>query len=196
MGDAWLRWPADVRLLTVAGRRRARQRRLSLYRSWGRELGWQVAGLHQDLSARYPVTPLSGAVSAQAELAIVGRWGAWPTVVASVLVRAGTPLHDRRQDTVVQLTSFETGRLTWSFQAVWQGFGPQVAPMAGGEQFDVDQVQQVLITSAGAGGLRPGDHVAALDGEVLHLRTLNLSRTSLDIEGPLRSLAVLATELG
>ncbi len=196
MVGGWLRWPADVRLSTVAGRRRARQRRLSLYRSWGRELGWQVAGLHQDLSARYPVTPLVGTASAQAELAIVGRWGAWPAVVASVLVRAGTHLHGRHQETVLQLTSLQTGRLPWSFQPVWHDTGPQVAPVTGGGQFDVDQVQRLLITSVGAGDLRPGDHVAALDGDVLHLRTLNLSRSSLDIEGPLRSLAVLATKLG
>jgi hypothetical protein len=60
---------------------------MAAYRAFGLAYGWEVLGLYQDLSQRYPVAPLLGARSAQAELALTGQWDGWSAVVASVLVR-------------------------------------------------------------------------------------------------------------
>ncbi len=96
--------------LTNAGRRRMRDRRLRLFRDFQTAHGWTVLGLHQDLSRRYPVQPLLGAASAQAELALTGDWGGFPAIVASVRVKSrGVPRERRQPDLVVQLTTLETG---------------------------------------------------------------------------------------
>jgi hypothetical protein len=99
-------------------------------RAFCTERRWSVLGLHQDLSTGYPVAPLLGARSAQAELALVGDWCGRSALVASVLVRKATLERERRPgDHVVQLTTLDSGPLGLQFTAERLGSGLQTAPL-------------------------------------------------------------------
>ncbi len=186
-------WPP----LTNASRRRIRDRRLRLFRAFQTEHGWSVLGLHQDLSRRYPVEPLLGAVSAQAELALTGAWGGCTAIVASVLVRSGAvPCERRQHDLVVQLTTLETGPVGVQFAAVFDGRGFDVIFLARASADDERTVRRLLEVVPGRERLERGDQVAVDEVELVHARRLPDRRQQVDVAGPLIALSGLATGLG
>ena len=163
------------------------------YRAFARTLGWEVLGLHQDLSQRYPVAPLLAARSAQAELALVGPWDGWSALVASVLVRPDArPGARAPSDLVVQLTILDTGPLSPQFTATVGGSGPEVALLTGRDEHLLS-LQQVLEGAVRGEDLWPGDHLAADEVEVLHARTLTPAEP--DLVGPLRLLSAVGKAL-
>ncbi len=167
--------------------------RVSAYHSFEREQNWRVLGLHQDLSRNYPVKPLLGAVSAQAELALTGDWDGWSAVVASVLVRSGESIQDRRHhDVVVQLTALDTGPLSVQFTAAYLIGGLELAMLNRADDDGAADVERLLEISAGRGALVPGDRVAANEVQLLHTRRLDDRDRHVDIAGPLILLADLA----
>jgi hypothetical protein len=92
--------------------RRAREARHQVLRDFSRRYAWQVAGLTTDLSQRYRLTPLLGAGSAQADLAVVGEWHGVAASVASVLVQregAYVPTPGRKRDEIVLLATLDVG---------------------------------------------------------------------------------------
>ncbi len=182
-------WPA----LTRAGRARLRDRRLSDIRAFADSNGWQILGLHQDLSVRHPVPPLLGAVSAQDELAVAGTWEHWPALVASVLVQpAQRPGIPKQRDLVVQLTTLDTGPLPGQFTAAVHGDGAEVVELSRPGALMAEDLRSWLDDALVSGTLQPGDHMAADEVDLLHTRTLGDGRARIDIEGPLHALASLA----
>lgn len=180
---------------TRAGRRRVRDARMADYRRFAAEQDWQVLGMYQDLSSRYPVSPLIGAISAQSELAVTGPWRRWSGLAASVLVRSGGSGRRRGcTDGVVQLTTLDTGPLALQFTATWTAGLPDVVPLGKAEPQALLRVQQQLTVAARSGSLRPGDHVASIELELVHTRMLT-QRGRVDLPGPLALLADLATHL-
>jgi len=165
---------------------------MAAYRGFGSSHGWQVIGLHQDLSQHYPVAPLLGAQSAQAELALGGEWEKLPALLALVLVRHTERPSRAHRDTVVQLTTLDTGPFAVQFSAVVGRRGPQVALLSGREA-DAGLLDPILRRAAASENLRVGDHLAADGVELLHTRTL--TRADVDLEGPLRFLTSLAIAL-
>jgi hypothetical protein len=163
---------------------------LAGYRAFGRTLGWEVLGLHQDLSQRYPVAPLLAARSAQAELALVGPWDGWSALVASVLVRPDArPGARAPSDLVVQLTILDTGPLSPQFTATVGGSGPEVALLTGRDEH-LHRLQQALTGAVGGPDLWPGDPWPRTRSSCC---TGGRSRRqSPDLAGPLRLLSALA----
>ncbi len=183
--------------LTNASRRRVRDRRLRQFRAFQVEHGWSVLGLHQDLSRRYPVQPLLGAASAQAELALTGDWDGSTAIVALVLVRSGAVPRERRQhDLVVQLTTLETGPVGMQFAAVFDGRGFDVVFLARASADDERRIRQVLEAVPGRERLERWDHVAVDEVELVHARRLPDRRQQVDVAGPLIVLSGLATSIG
>lgn len=94
--------------------RREREQRLTALRQFAALHDWNVTGLSADLSARWPVPPLKGSLSAQAEFAVAGAWQGWTALVASILVQpASVPMTrtgSRPRDVVVLLTALHVGR--------------------------------------------------------------------------------------
>jgi hypothetical protein len=179
--------------------RRAREARLGAYHRFARQRGWQVLGLYEDLSYRYPVTPLLGAHSAQAELALTGRWHDCDALVASVLVlpgdaptaaRASTP-----SDVIVQLTMLDTGPDTRQFTATWTPSGPLVAPITPEAEAARPHLEDFLRHSAACGSLLVGDQLAATEVEILHARILDPLQHEVEVLAPLTVLAGLADSL-
>lgn len=179
--------------MTRAGRRRLHDRRMSAYRQFGAAHDWDVLGLHQDLSQRYPVAPLLGARSAQAELALIGQWDGWSAVIASVLVR---PTHGSgtrtSADVTVQLTTLDTGPILPQFTAGLTPGGPDIALLSG-DAVAPEPLDRILRTAQALGHLWLGDQVAADEVELLHTRMVNAAKV--DFLGPLRLLSALAREL-
>ena len=176
--------------------RRVRDHRLADYHAFEHRLRWSVLGMHQDLSRRYPVEPLLGASSAQAELALEGNWGRWQAVVASVLVRSGVPTGDRRHhDLVVQLTLLDTGPLRLQFTAANLPGGVEVGALAQDSERDRKGLQQAFDAAARTGTLRLDDRLAANDIQLLHTRRLLDDEKHVDIEGPLKALTRIAEAL-
>jgi hypothetical protein len=107
-GDLMLRGHRGWRALS----RRARAARHQALRDFSQRYAWQVVGLTTDLSQRYLLTPLLGAGSAQADLAVVGEWHGVGASVASVLVQregAYVPTPGRKRDEVVLLATLDVG---------------------------------------------------------------------------------------
>jgi hypothetical protein len=164
---------------------------MAAYRDFCMSHGWEKLGLFQDLSQRYPVAPLLGAHSAQAELALTGEWDGWSAVVASVLVRPqALPGAREPMDVVVQLTTLDTGPFSPQFSAIVGRRGNDIALLSR-SPLDSSGLASVLEAARADGGLWPGDHLAADEVELLHTR----SKTSTDIAAPLRLLSSLATSL-
>jgi hypothetical protein len=167
-------------------------------RAFCTERRWSVLGLHQDLSTGYPVAPLLGARSAQAELALVGDWCGRSALVASVLVRKATLDRERRPgDHVVQLTTLDSGPLGLQFTAERLGSGLQTAPLGTDAPGRLAEVMDLLETAARNGALRVGDRIAASDLQLLMARPLmpGIGGPPLDVEGPLTLLHRLAEHL-
>ena len=170
-----------------------RDDRLAALHAFERRWGWSVLGLYQDLSRDYPVEPLLGAVSAQAELALTGDWDGWAAVVASVLVRSGGPTPDRRHhDLVVQLTTLDIGPLPWQFTATQHDFDRELVVLTPSERHSAEDVTRVLRSVDGSGLLKVGDHLAANGVQLLHTRVLHDHGKHIDVAGPLDMLAVIA----
>lgn len=166
---------------------------MALYRGFGAAHGWEVLGLHQDLSQRYPVAPLLAADSAQAELAVSGPWEEWSAIVASVLVRPDARSGPRAPlDTVVQLTILDTGPFSPQFTATLESATVDVALLSGRDE-QLLRLERVLQDAAGGSDLWPGDHLAADEVELLHTRTLTTGDP--DLAGPLRLLSTVARAL-
>ena len=180
-------WPLD----SVAARRRARLFRLAAYRAFGRDQSWSVLGLHQDLSLRYPVAPLIGALSAQAELALSGEWEGRPAVLASALVAPPRSSGRTARDVVVQLTILDTGPPTPQYTSTARRDGADVVALTRGPE-PAAEIESLLRMAADRGDLLPGDQVAAGEVELMHTRVLQGRRPSIDLHGPLRVLASLA----
>jgi hypothetical protein len=176
---------------------RSRDARLAAYRGFGLRHGWSVLGLHEDLSSRYPVAPVFGARSAQAELALAGRWEGWDGLIASVLVlprvEARAPRH-ASADLVVQFTVLDTGPDARQFIASWTLAGPSIVPTNGAAAESLPSLQTVL-WRAGSDALRPGDRMAATEMELVHARTILPRQRVVDLEGPLHALGLMASEL-
>jgi hypothetical protein len=167
---------------------------MAAYRAFGLAHGWEVLGLYQDLSQRYPVAPLLGARSAQAELALTGQWDGWSAVVASVLVRPPARSDGRPHvDTIVQLTTLDTGPFSPQFSAAVGQRGTDVALLSSGSSSQSAPLERVLEQARAGGDLWPGDHLAADEVELLHTRALTTAPS--DLAGPLRLLSSLACKL-
>lgn len=189
--------PIDWHIVSTGKRRRVRDARLAAFHVFERGRQWQVLGLHQDLSRSYPVEPLLGAASAQAELALTGEWKGWRAVVASVLVRTGMPTNDRRHhDTVVQLTTLDIGAMAVQFTARHHGAGFEVALLTRIVGDEAAAVITLLSSTSGRYALRPGDRVAANEVQIVHTRQLHDRDQRVDIEGPLDFLAGVASSFG
>lgn len=179
-----------------ASLRRARDARLAAYRQFGREHDWSVVGLYSDLCYRYPVAPMLGAYSAQAELALRGFWGEWSALVISALVQPGDAHPGRhRRDSVVQLTMLETGPVPLQFTATWSRTGPQLVTMLKSADATACNIEERLCEAAARGDLLPGDHVAADEVELLHARLLRPEQHNVDVQGPLNILGQFANGL-
>ena len=154
-----------------------------------------MLGLHQDLSTGYPVPPLLGARSAQAELALTGQWRGRSAVVASVLVRPEMRSGERRpSDDVVQLTTLDSGPLELQFTADRLNKGLRTATVGVEDARCLANVVDLLEIAARNDLLRVGDRIAASDAQLLMARplTAGLGAVSLDVEGPLVLLSRLA----
>jgi hypothetical protein len=184
--------------LTKGSRRRARDARLAKLRAFCTERRWSVFGLHQDLSTGYPVAPLLGARSAQAELALVGEWSGRSALVASVLVRKDTLQRERGPgEHVVHLTTLDSGPLGMQFTAERLDSGLQTAALGVVDPRRLVKVMALLETAAHNGALRVGDRIAASDLQLLMARPLTpgIGGPPLDVEGPLTLLHRLADHL-
>lgn len=171
------------------GRQHARDARLAAFRAHAGNPDWSVMEFPHDLTLDYPVAPLLGALSAQAELAITGPQGRFTAVVASVLVvppGAGSHHHDQ----VAQLTTLDANSKAVQFTATWHRSGPEVVLLSRGE-FGTAHIEAVLRRAAGRGDLCPGDHVAAEALHLVHVRTLARGESRIDFDGPLRLLCEL-----
>lgn len=166
---------------------------MTTYRAFGSDHGWSVLGLHQDLSYGYPVAPLLGADSAQAEIALQGQWHRWPAVVASVMVRSSSArLADRLA--VVQLTVLDTGPLHVQFTARGGDGGVEVALLSREPRDQERCTADVLDAYVGPTGVRPGDHVGTHELGLVHARVVRPGRR-IAVEEPLPVLGALAAAL-
>ncbi len=172
--------------------RRADEARLHAVRDFAGQRGWKVQGLFGDLSSRYPVAPLLGAWSAQAELGIAGQWGECPAFVILVLVlpRLVGPSERRAgHDIVVQLTVLEPGpnprALTGTKLAV------ELLPLTAAAR---EQAMALRKTLNSADRL-PADRVVIDGSALVHARVLRPTQPDVDLDGPLRMLVDLATTL-
>jgi hypothetical protein len=176
--------------------RRSHDDRMATYRAFGHEHGWAVLGMHQDLTYRYPVAPLLGARSAQADLALTGKWDHWPAIVASVLVRPAATGAVRRRvsDTVVQLTLLNTGPLGTRFVASRRSDRTDVALLRADVSNEGQRVTATLDGYAAAGSLQPGDHLGTHELGLVHARTLRPGK-AIALEAPLQLLADFTASL-
>lgn len=173
-----------------------RDQRLATYREFGVRRGWRVLGLHEDLSRRFPVAPLLGAASAQAELAFTGQWAQWSGLVASVLVQLGDRRGPRPQaDLVVQLTVLDTGPLPWQFAAGSGSGVAELAELTGASPDDLQSVRAFLEAAGDRGDFRSDDRLAAGELSLVHARPLAGAARGVDVEQPLRLLSDLAAAL-
>lgn len=193
MPSAWSRAAGVVLPRSRAAAAGARDVRLQALRAFGRTHGWAVHGLFEDLTVRYPVAPLLGARSAQAELALTGTWAGCPAVVGSVLVQPHRTTTRRPHDLVVQFTLLDTGPTGTEFQASCTG-GSAPQETVVGRGLTAALLQSLQESSARA-WLRPGDEVASAQVSLAHARVLRGAAVP-DLEPPLQVLAELASRIG
>lgn len=194
---AWGSMPRPSWLPTTrAELRRARDARLMQYREFGQRYDWRVVGVHEDMSYRYPIEPLIGAMSARAELALTGIWGDWSALVASVRVKAErrTEKAPKPRDAIVQLTMLETGPDPRQFVARWTASGPHLVTLTASAERDRTKIVNFMMHAAAEGVLQVGDALAVDEVEMLHARILSERSHDVDLRGPLGVLARL-TEL-
>jgi hypothetical protein len=135
-------------------------------------------------------------MSAQAELAVAGGWDQWPALMASVLVQPASRTGAAKQrDLVVQLTMLDTGPLPGQFTAAVHRDGAEVVGLSRQGEAMVEAVRSWLDEALRRGALRPGDHLAADEVDLLHTRTHGDRRARVDLEGPLDALGSLAHSL-
>lgn len=148
-------------------RRRERERRLAALRRFATDRGWSVVGLVADLR-HWPVAPLGGAWSAQAELAVAGGWDDATATVASVLVRRSPPTarsgQSGRGEDAVLLTTLRVAS-TAAFCAV-RDRRLEVTASDGGPP---PAVLHELRAAETADRLRLGESLALWAGELAHV---------------------------
>ena len=160
---------------TRRGRRRATGLRNEGLRRFAQRAGWSVAGPAADLSTAYPVPPLLGAASSQAELTVSGVWAGWSARVSLVRSRRSIT-RDRRRgpglEHVVLMTTLETGPL--GIQMVGRavsGGGAEIVPLG-----DADWPAGLLGRIEGhlaSADLQAQDHVVVGEVELSHVRPLD-----------------------
>ncbi|MBA2729370.1 MAG: hypothetical protein H0U48_01275 [Euzebyaceae bacterium] len=169
--------------------RSPRLRRFAALRARSAEWGWEVMGTTADFSLHYPVPDMLGALSARAELAVGGEWSGWPAQVALIAARPPSPrvrLGLPAPRATFLLAVIDGGPMSCQFAAEAVRGGIDVVMLSRGSL--PEAARRRLHAAVGSGALRPGDHVAVGEVQMLTARRLRHAGGSLD---PARQLDLL-----
>jgi hypothetical protein len=172
--------------------RRAQSERHKALREYATQFEWSIVALTASFADAFPVPPLAGAWSAQADLAIGGCVSGWALTVALVSAR----MHgEQRSNQLALVTVLDFGADRRQFVATRTLRGVDVVSLARdvrGQTAEYDVVLDVLGESP---AFVRGDSVALAEVQLVHVRPLRPRQKSLPVSDATELLARLATAM-
>jgi hypothetical protein len=165
--------------------RRAREQRLTALRQFAVLHGWNVTGLSADLSGCWPIPPLKGSLSAQAELAIAGDWHGRTAMVSSILVQPPpSPMARtarRPRDVVMLLTALHVGRNDQQLIATRTATTIDIMSGSGSVATLQQPLRALLCGAVQSGKFHEGDTLKLGEGDVALAHQLSARHAALDV---------------